>query len=266
MINARVKELRKKLKLSQKEFSKKLGIGLSTLAMIEVDKREVLERHINLICKIFNVNEDWLRYGTEPIFNKEKEDNNQEDVLTFLKKQGVKSNVLTLIETYLNMTEDGKELFDAYLDDFISKKNLNSENEKTSEELSVTLDNNTSFSNTIEIKLYDLPVSAGTGTYLFEDISYEMMSVDTRQYPNVDFALRVSGDSMEPRFFHNDIIYVKSTQHINNGQIGIFYYENEAYLKKFYTENDKIFLVSLNDKYKPIEIKNDTFKIVGVVL
>lgn len=253
-------------KLTMKAFGELIGVSADVIKNIEYNRVPVKEHMIKLICQTFNVNEDWLRNGTEPIFNKEKEDNNQEDILTSLEKQGVKPNVLTLIETYLNMTEDGKELFDKYLDDFISKKNLISENEKTSEELSITLDNNISFSNTIEIKLYDLPVSAGTGTYLFEDISYEMMSVDTRQYPNVDFALRISGDSMEPRFFHNDIIYVKSTQHINNGQIGIFYYENEAYLKKLHIENNKMFLVSLNDKYAPIEIKNDTFRIVGAVL
>lgn len=59
----RLKEIRKTLNLSQKDFAKALGIGQSTWAMIEVGKRELKDRHIKLICTIFSINEQWLRTG-----------------------------------------------------------------------------------------------------------------------------------------------------------------------------------------------------------
>lgn len=65
----RIKELRKVLNLNQQEFAKKIGVGQSTLGMIEVGKRTVNDRHVKLICSEFNVNEEWLRTGSGEMFN-----------------------------------------------------------------------------------------------------------------------------------------------------------------------------------------------------
>ncbi len=66
----RLKELRKVLGLNQSEFADKLNLGQSTWAMIEVGKRALNDRHILLICSIFNVNETWLRTGEGDMFVK----------------------------------------------------------------------------------------------------------------------------------------------------------------------------------------------------
>ena len=60
----RLKQIREVKKMSQAKFAKLLGIGQSTLGMMEVGKREILDRHIKTICSICNINEEWLRYGT----------------------------------------------------------------------------------------------------------------------------------------------------------------------------------------------------------
>lgn len=64
----RVRYLRKnKLNLSQEEFGKRLGVSRSVIKNMELnilarpDQKEPL---IKLICKEFNVNEDWLRTGS----------------------------------------------------------------------------------------------------------------------------------------------------------------------------------------------------------
>lgn len=64
----RIKELRKALGLNQTEFSKKLGLSQSSLAMIEVGKRKYSDKHIRLIGSVFHVNEKWLRTGQGEIF------------------------------------------------------------------------------------------------------------------------------------------------------------------------------------------------------
>lgn len=64
----RLKQVRKYRNMNQKEFSAALGIAQSTIGMMEVGKREILERHIRTICAVFNVNEEWFRYGKGNMF------------------------------------------------------------------------------------------------------------------------------------------------------------------------------------------------------
>lgn len=64
----RLKALRKALGLNQQEFSRRLGLSQSTLAMMEVGKRNLNEKHIKLICSYFKVNECWLRTGEGEMF------------------------------------------------------------------------------------------------------------------------------------------------------------------------------------------------------
>ncbi len=68
MMKERLKKIRKYRNMNQKEFSAVLGIAQSTVGMMEVGKREILERHIRTICAIFNVNEEWFRYGKGNMF------------------------------------------------------------------------------------------------------------------------------------------------------------------------------------------------------
>ena len=59
----RLKEIRAYNNMSQSDFSSSLGIGQSTLGMMEVGKRNISDRHIKTICSIFDVDEHWLRTG-----------------------------------------------------------------------------------------------------------------------------------------------------------------------------------------------------------
>lgn len=69
----RLKEIRAYENLNQAEFAKSLGIGQSTLAMLEVGKRDILDRHIKTVCSIYNVNENWLRTGEGEMFVQQTE-------------------------------------------------------------------------------------------------------------------------------------------------------------------------------------------------
>jgi transcriptional regulator with XRE-family HTH domain len=64
----RVKDIRSTKGMTQAEFAKLIGIGQSTLGMMEVSKRKISERHIKSICSICNINEDWLRNGDGDMF------------------------------------------------------------------------------------------------------------------------------------------------------------------------------------------------------
>jgi len=73
-INQRIKELREKLCLNQREFSKLLSLSGGYIAGIEVNLRKVNDRLIKLIISQFGVNEDWLRFGNNEMFTKRKTD------------------------------------------------------------------------------------------------------------------------------------------------------------------------------------------------
>ncbi|WP_279280849.1 S24 family peptidase [Enterococcus hirae] len=111
---------------------------------------------------------------------------------------------------------------------------------------------------TIEIRGY---VSAGTGEWLedkiVDEVSYEGV------IPEHDFAVKVNGDSMLPLFEDGQVIFIKSTSDVRDGQIIVCQINNEAFVKKL--SGNK--LVSLNKKYEDISIcDTDDFKIYGVVV
>ncbi len=64
----RIKFLRKDLGLTQEKFAEKLHMKRNTIANYEIGRNEPIDAVISLICREFNVNEDWLRNGKEPIY------------------------------------------------------------------------------------------------------------------------------------------------------------------------------------------------------
>ena len=112
------------------------------------------------------------------------------------------------------------------------------------------------------LRLYDLSVSAGLGNYL-ADGGYSVIEVDSAIPNTADYAVRVNGDSMIPRFVDQQIIFIHEQPALDDGEIGIFCLNNEAYLKKL----EKGQLVSLNPAYKPIMVRDsDDFKVMGKVV
>lgn len=116
------------------------------------------------------------------------------------------------------------------------------------------------------IRLYDMPVSAGTGNFL-EESTYEEIEKDSSIPSNADFGVRISGDSMEPRYKNSEIIWIKQQNALESGEIGIFLYDGNAYCKKYSRSKSGINLVSLNKKYAPIPVVSDSDLIIfGKVL
>ena len=120
-INDKVKKIRELLNLSQEEFASNIGLKKSAISDIERGKANLTERNINLICQTFNVNEDWLRNGNEPIFIEKEE----KDIIGLLKENGVKPMVLEIIENYLKMPDESKNIFDSYLKELVGPDKYN---------------------------------------------------------------------------------------------------------------------------------------------
>ena len=111
-----------------------------------------------------------------------------------------------------------------------------------------------------------LSSSAGTGQFLDEE-DFEMIEVGEDVPEEADFGLALNGDSMEPRYHDKQPVWVKQTNVLNNGDIGIFYLDGMTYCKQLKEDKDGIYLISLNSKYEPIRVSAESdFKIFGRVL
>lgn len=62
-MNDRIRFLRKHFKMTQEEFAAKLGVKRGAIANYEIGRNIPADSVVSLICKVFNVNEEWLRTG-----------------------------------------------------------------------------------------------------------------------------------------------------------------------------------------------------------
>ena len=136
----------------------------------------------------------------------------------------------------------------------------------------------------IEMPVSSLAVSAGTGAFLDEG-NFEMISFPESTVPaGAEFGLRVSGDSMEPVYHDGQIVWVQQCDEVAVGEVGIFIYDGEGYIKVFHeqmpcsaeieeftdsygTVHMQPVMISYNQKYRPREISAHAgFQVVGRVL
>lgn len=63
MIN-RIIKIREDNHLSQEKFAEKLGLSRNFINQVENGKKNVSDRTVSDICRLFNINENWIRTGT----------------------------------------------------------------------------------------------------------------------------------------------------------------------------------------------------------
>ena len=109
------------------------------------------------------------------------------------------------------------------------------------------------------ISLYQVEIVSETAAacgfnygFGYDDTDREIIEVD-EQPPRHDIATKVSGESMQPDYQDGDILYlVDKGLTTYNGDLAVIAYGDRSYFKKIYTENGRLRLVSLNDKYEDI--------------
>jgi transcriptional regulator with XRE-family HTH domain len=69
-VNDRIKNIRLELGLSQVKFCKEIFLSPGHYAGIELNNREVNRRIIKLVSVIYNVREEYLKAGKEPMFSR----------------------------------------------------------------------------------------------------------------------------------------------------------------------------------------------------
>ncbi|VLW02055.1 CI-like repressor, phage associated [Streptococcus pneumoniae] len=182
---------------------------------------------------------------------------------------------IELLANYFNINKSDlieNKIFTAQPSDSLLEKitntarKLNTDNKKivlrTSEELLESQENEeeTKINEVSEvISLYQVEVVSETAAasgfnygFGYDDTDRETIEVDERP-PRHDIATKVSGDSMQPDYQDGDILYlVDKGLTTYNGDLAVIAYGDRSYFKKIYTENGRLRLVSLNDKYEDI--------------
>jgi len=111
---------------------------------------------------------------------------------------------------------------------------------------------------------YDHPASAGTGQYL-NDVRVERIELPVDI--DADFVIPIKGDSMEPDYHDGDLVFIQTSVDLNDGVIGVFNYNGDAYIKQLVIDEDQAYLHSLNPAYKDMPITPETdFRIIGEVV
>ena len=108
-------------------------------------------------------------------------------------------------------------------------------------------------------------IACGQPIFADEDReSYVMAGTDI----NADFCLKARGDSMTgARILDGDIVFIKETSVVNNGEIAAVIIGDEATLKRvyWYPEKKKLVLQAENPKYEPLVYIDDELEEIRIL-
>lgn len=129
---------------------------------------------------------------------------------------------------------------------------------------------NSSFNNIVPISIKRLPIlgSISCGEPIYAEEEHESFAA-VDKHIDADFCLIASGDSMTgARIFDGDIVFIRSQNSVDNGEIAAVIIDDEATLKRvyYYPEKEKLVLNPENPKYAPLVYVGgelNSIKIIG---
>lgn len=108
-MNERIKQVRKELGLTLEDFGSRIGFTRSSMSNIETGYRNATDRLVLAICREFNVNEEWLRFGTGAMFV-EDSDSIIDKILSEMPLDDLSQ---TILRAYIEMDARKREVFNS---------------------------------------------------------------------------------------------------------------------------------------------------------
>ncbi len=119
------------------------------------------------------------------------------------------------------------------------------------------------------VVLFDMAVCAGNGVLVDDQsVSDDAERVETTN-EDADFAVRISGRSMEPTLKDGSVVYVKRVDEAEDGQIVVVTVDGETMVKRYRIEDKRAIFVPDNDsgEFKEVPVDGDKeIRVHGVVL
>lgn len=116
-MNERLKELRKKIGITQQDFADRLGLKRNTIATYEIGKATPSDRVISDICTKYSVNETWLRTGEGEMFRQPSDEVGYyvEDLLEYDGKGNPFFDmIIEMMKTYHDLDDKSKTVVREY--------------------------------------------------------------------------------------------------------------------------------------------------------
>ena len=233
-IGNQIKTFRKSAGFTQDELAKRLNTTKQTISRYEKGDRKANQDMLFELCDIFGVSID----DFFPSQNETLQSPTTSPIQTIYDQlhQPRKAKVLTYAERQLE--EQNEE---------------ETKGNKVSEVIQL-----------YSYDYYDHPASAGTGQYL-NDVRVERIELPVDI--DADFVIPIKGDSMEPDYHDGDLVFIQTSVDLNDGVIGVFNYNGDAYIKQLVIDKEQAYLHSLNPSYKDMPITPETdFRIIGEVV
>lgn len=234
--NKKVVKLLKEKKKTKAQLAKAAGIPYTTLdSMLKRDSDATRLATIYKIAEYLDVAVEELVF---------------DDTSRNIKKNELTDSELALIESYRIIDERGKSTVTAMLNHEVSR--VRNAAPKTQRDVR-------------KIPVYLSPAAAGEPLPILADDYSVVKSSDAPD--EAAFGIKISGDSMEPIISDASVVWVKKQDSLSSGDIGIFVLNGESLCKKLDYANGVCTLVSLNTKYKPIEVlESDDLRVIGRVI
>lgn len=118
----RIKKIRKELDLTQQEFADRIGIKRNTVASYETGKSNLSDGAVSLICREFNVNEEWLRTGKGEMFIEQTKDEQIAAFVGSILKDEDDSFKRRLISGLAALDDNGWGVLEKFLDSIQKEK------------------------------------------------------------------------------------------------------------------------------------------------
>ncbi len=255
-----IKQYRTERKLSMDNFSKQSGLTKGYISMLEKNehpksKKPIIptEETIVKVAKGMNVEIDDILEKLDP--NQEIQINlSPSDILGISNSDSHTSTINEIMKVSNKLDENRQLNVLAFAKTQYKKQNTAEDSNNTVEEPRALYTYN----------YYDQPASAGTGQYL-NDVQVEQIELPVNV--DADFVIPVYGDSMEPEYHSGDYVFVKLSVELSDGDIGVFEYCGDAYIKQLLLGDAGAFLHSLNSNYDDIPVDADSdFRIIGKVV
>lgn len=118
----RIKKIRQDAGVTQAEFAESLGLSRIMVAHVETEKAIFSDRSMKDICRIYGVNEDWLRTGEGEPYAPKSRNEIIAEFLNSVMEDEPESVRRRWIEAFASLPDETWRAFDSLACEYVKRK------------------------------------------------------------------------------------------------------------------------------------------------
>ena len=259
-LSERFKTILNESGLTQRDFASTLGITENYISLLINGKKEKISETLAfLIQEKYGYSAEWILTGKGDKFINTKNSFIKQKTIAAVKS--LSDEEIKAVMAFINSMEDLRKIFESIFEETTATHEYDTEKcfmSKVAEERSKYKTS------------YTIPL-LGRVAGGMPILAVQGHGKQIRTHIKSDCALEVVGDSMEPNYKSGDIILVHRQPELLNGELGVIMILEgaeiaEVTFKRFYQDEDRIILKSINPKYPDQILKKVDVMIYGKVV